>query len=64
MGQSKIILLVWVIVLELVGIGAIIGGIRFEIKHKAPKGFIAITIGSLLIAIGSGLIPKILSLFK
>jgi|GEM_PF-4150594 hypothetical protein len=48
------------LILELIGILAIGLGIFYEVIHHAGVGFIAITVGSLLIAVGALIWAKII----
>jgi len=52
------------VVVELVGITVVSGGIVFEYHSGDPSGFAVITVGSVIIAIGSLFYAKVYSKLK
>ncbi len=57
--------IIWVIslVLEGIAIYVVIWGVKYEVRHKASKGVVLITIGFGLGLIGALLFAKVLPLF-
>lgn len=60
-GRKPVLWLIWVVSLgvELVAVGAIVWGVKYEVVHQASTGNIAIAIGCGLAVFGAFIFAKV-----